>query len=290
MDLKRILVAVNSADGRDAAFDRALAMARSSGAELYLLHAVPAHQPFSFRAVERLERMADLRRRAEDAGVRLHTVEQHGDPADIIELHAKARGVDLVVMGAEARRGWRRRDRSLVAERVIRRTSTPTLVVASGAADSSTPFRSVLVAVDLSPASKDVLEGAIGLTADEAAQLTVMHAVEGVEAADAVRSPGRWRVPEYRTHVLEDARRTLAAVVADVPAGADARVQVSAGSAARTILEHAADLTADLIVVGRSRGLKMLGSTALRVLRKGDRALLVIPTLTHRRVERRRAA
>ena len=43
MDLKRILVAINSPNGRDAAFERALALARSSGAELYLLHAVPVN-------------------------------------------------------------------------------------------------------------------------------------------------------------------------------------------------------------------------------------------------------
>ena len=111
MTFKRILVAVNSLNGRDAAFERALALATSSGAELYLLHAVPVNQPFSFRAAERLERMADMRKRAEDAGVRVQTVEQHGDPAEIIELHANAREVDLIVMGGEARRGWGRTGR-----------------------------------------------------------------------------------------------------------------------------------------------------------------------------------
>ena len=78
---------------------------------------------------------------------------------------------------------------------------------------------------------------AIGLTADEAVQLTVMHTVTGVEAADAVQSPARWMVPEYRTHFLEDARRALEAVVSAVPAGVDTRVQVSTGSAARAILD-----------------------------------------------------
>jgi nucleotide-binding universal stress UspA family protein len=291
MDLKRILVAVNSLNRRDAAFERALALARSSGAELYLLHAVPVNQPFSFRAAERLQRMGDMRKRAEDAGVRVQTVEQHGDAAEIIELHANARAVDLIVMGGEARRGWGRY-RSLVAERVIRRTNVPTLVVASDTPDSPTAFRNVLVAVDLSPASKDVLRGAIGLTADEAVQLTVMHTVKEVEAADTVRSPVRWMVPEYRTHVLEDALRTLEAVASAVRDNVDTRVQVSTGSAARTILEHAADVNADLVVVGRSRGFKMLGSTALRVLRGNDRALLVIPSASQRtgRVERRTAA
>jgi nucleotide-binding universal stress UspA family protein len=291
MEFKRILVAVNSPTGPDAAFERALALAKSGGAELYVLHAVPVHQPFSFSGGDRLERMADMRKRAEDAGVRVQTVEQHGDAAQIIELHANARGIDLIVMGSEARRGWGH-TRSRVAETVIRRTNVPTLVVASDAADSATAFRNILVAVDLSPDSKDVVRGAIGLTMPEAEQLTVMHAVKGLEAADAVQSPARWKIPEFRAHVLRDARRTLQGFVAEVPARVDTRVQVSAGSAARTILEHASDADADLVVVGRSRGFTLLGSTALRVLRKNDRALLVIPSVAHRtkQVERQRAA
>ena len=105
MNLTRILVAVNAPNGRDAAFERALMLARSSGAELYLLHAVPATQRFSSGAAERLERMTAMRQRAEAVGVRAQTVEQHGDPAEIIELHANARAVDLIVMGARGRGG-----------------------------------------------------------------------------------------------------------------------------------------------------------------------------------------
>jgi nucleotide-binding universal stress UspA family protein len=126
---KRILVALSSPEGRDAAFERALAIARTSGAELYLLHAVPANQPFSFRAAERLQRSTELLQRAEDAGVTAQTVEQHGDPADIIALHADARAVDLIVMGTERRTGWARLRQPSVSERVLRRTTRPTLVV-----------------------------------------------------------------------------------------------------------------------------------------------------------------
>jgi nucleotide-binding universal stress UspA family protein len=285
MELNRILVAVDSPNGRDAAFDRALALARSSGAELYVLHAVPANQPFSFHAPERLKRMVDMRNRAEDAGVRVQTVEQHGDPAAIIALHADARAVDLIVIGGEARRRGRRR--SVVAEKIVRRANVPTLVVASDGPGSLRAFRRVLVAVDLSPDSLNVLGGAMSLTAPEPAQLTVMHSA-AIEADDAVQSRARWMVPEFRAHVLEDARQKLQALVTDVPAGVDTRVQVTAGPAARTILEHAAEVGADLVVVGRSRGFTLLGSTALRVLRKNDRALLVVPTAAHRTARRAR--
>jgi len=289
MDLKRILVAVDSLNGRDAAFEHALALAKASGAELYVLHAIPLDRRFSFGAAERLKRLRTMRERAEDSGLRVQTVEQRGNPAEIIELHANARDVDLIVMGNEARPGWRRRG-SAVTERVIRRTAIPTLVVASDVRDTRTSFRNVLVAVDLSPASKDVLKDALALTANEAAQLTVMHAAKTAETTDAV--PAAWIMPEYHTHILEDARRTLEEVVSAVPAGIDTRVQVLTGSAAGIILEHAAQVDADLIVVGRSRGFKLLGSTALRVLRNNDRALLVVPSDAQRtkRLERQRAA
>src|SRR5687768_16044919 len=127
MNSKRILVAASLTHGRDAAFERGLALARASGAEMYLLHAVPANQPFSSGGSDRLERTAELRSRAEQAGVVVRNAEQHGDPAEIIELHANARAVELFVMGADRtlRSRWLRRPS--IADCVLRRTTKPTL-------------------------------------------------------------------------------------------------------------------------------------------------------------------
>ena len=51
-------------------------------------------------------------------------------------------------------------------------------MVGSDAPDTPTGFRRVLVALDLSPASTDVLSGALALTSGEAEQLTAVHAVK----------------------------------------------------------------------------------------------------------------
>ena len=212
MNKRRILVAADLTNGRDAAFDRGLAIARTSGAELYLLHAVPANQRFSIGATERLRRTAEFRDRAERMGVTLQAVEQHGDPAEIIELHANARAVDLIVMGAERHRKPKWLRRSSITERVLRRSKQPTLVVPSDD-DASSDFDNVLVAVDLSPESKAVVEQAMQLAGGDSSRFTIVHAVKGIEAAEAVQSPARWRVPEYRTHLLEDARRQLETVL-----------------------------------------------------------------------------
>ena len=237
MNKRRILVAADVTNGRDAAFERGLAIARTSGAELYILHAVPANQPFSVGATERLRRTAEFRNRAEQVGVTLQAVEQHGDPAEIIELHANARAVDLIVMGAERHRWptWLRR--SSLTERVLRRSKRPTLVVRSD--DAGSDFENVLVAVDLSPESKSVVERAMQLAGDDSPRFTIVHAVKGIEAAEAVQSPARWMVPEYRTHLFEDARRQLETVLNELSTPADTRVQLAAGSAPDAIVNAA---------------------------------------------------
>ena len=62
-----------------------------------------------------------------------------------------------------------------------------------------------------------------------------------------------------------------------VGANVKPQLRVAAGSVAETIVAHAADVNADLIVMGRSRRFMHLGSTAVRVLRSTRRALLVVP-------------
>lgn len=127
--LARILCAIDLERASERAFDRALNLAAIGGARLYLLHATPANVPFSWRGSERLEYLTKLRERAEAAGVWVRVEEQHGDPARVIVLHANARKADIVVLGSNRRRGWRRLREGSVAERVLRRAAWPVLVV-----------------------------------------------------------------------------------------------------------------------------------------------------------------
>ena len=127
--LARILCAIDLEKASDIAFERALNLAIVSHARLHLLHATPADVPFSWRAAERLEYLTGLRERAEAAGVKVRVEEQHGDPARVIVLHANARKVDLVVLGSNRRRGWRRLREGSVSERVLRRAAWPVLIV-----------------------------------------------------------------------------------------------------------------------------------------------------------------
>ena len=278
MNKRRILLAANLTNGREAAFDRSLAIARASGAELYLLHAVPATERFSIDSTERLQRTNVFRDRAEREGVTVQVVEQHGDPAEIIELHANALAVDLIVMGAERHRKPKWLRRASITERVLRRAKQPTLIVPS-ADDASADFENVLVAIDLAPQSKTVVNQAIQLAGGDSSRLTIVHVLTGIEAAEAVQSRARWMVPEYRTYLLEDARRQLQTVLEGLSTPADTRVRLATGSAPDAIVDEAKAMDADLIVIGRSDRFRSLGRTALRVLRDEQRAMLVVPAM-----------
>ena len=128
-NLARILCAIDLEKASEPAFDRALRLAVIGDADLFLLHATPANVRFSSRARERLEYLTALRTRAEAAGVKVRVEEQHGDPAGLIVLHANSRKVDIVVLGSNRRRGWRRFREGSVAERVMRRAEWPVLIV-----------------------------------------------------------------------------------------------------------------------------------------------------------------
>jgi len=127
--IKKILCAIDLTKASRIAFDRALSIARVSNAKLYVLHAVPANMPFSWRASERLALITELRKRAERAGVAVRVVEQHGDPARVIVLHANARKADLVVLGSNRRRGWQRFREGSVGDKVLRRAAWAVLIV-----------------------------------------------------------------------------------------------------------------------------------------------------------------
>jgi len=127
--LGRILCAIDLEKASERAFDRALNLAIISGARLHLLHVTPANVRFSWRAAERRQYLTALRDRAEAAAVKVRIEEQQGDPARVIVLHADARKVDLVVLGSNRRRGWRRLREGSVSERVLRRAAWPVLIV-----------------------------------------------------------------------------------------------------------------------------------------------------------------
>jgi nucleotide-binding universal stress UspA family protein len=204
----------------------------------------------------------------------VQVVEQQGDAADVIVLHADTRPVDLIVMTSERRRGWKRIRKPSVTESVMRRTIRPTLVVRPGETGA---FTRVLVGVDLSNESAHIVNSVMALPGNDVRHLTVVHAVEQIEAAEAFQSPARWKVGEYRSYMLDSARREVAQMMQGVETAAKVDVRVSGGSADDVIEMHATDLDPDVIVIGRSSRLLPFASTATRLLRNTGYSVLVVP-------------
>ena len=140
-------------------------------------------------------------------------------------------------------------------------------------------FRSVLVAVDGSPAAERALAEAIDLARAEGARLTLI----------SVAAPPRWRfaafpyvVPCVSEDELErEAREIVERAEARVPEDVPVSTVVRRGPAPRAILERIEAGEHDLVVLG-SRG---LGPTGALLLGSVSRAVLAhspVPVLVSR--------
>ena len=286
MKLHRVLAAVDFSEPGRVAFDRALAMSRNHGAQLTVVHAVPTDRRFGWEALQRIALMASLRQAADAAGVPLTVSVQHGDPAHVILLHARARRPDLIVMGTNGRSGFDRFRMGSVAETVALQATQPILVVPSAigkVADSMTPFKNILVAVDLSDGSSEAIEKALSM-ADGNSRLTVVHVVRGMPFSRSFRYPYQLMEPEYQRQVARDAWRRIAEVIPmDATASRRVHARVVTGEPTSEISRIAAEIGADLILMGVTArgalGRLIFGSTAARVIRTAGRPVLALPGL-----------
>lgn len=138
-------------------------------------------------------------------------------------------------------------------------------------------FRSILVALDDSPAASQALAEAIDLARSEGARLTLM----------SVAAPPRWRpagplVPPYPTdaQLAEQAQRIVDHAEALVPDGIPVSTVCRSGLAAREILARVECAGHDLVVMG-SRGLGpavslVLGSVSRSVVAQSPVPVLVV--------------
>lgn len=282
--LHRVLVAVDYSGRARAAFDHALALSQSHGAELLVVHAVPTDRAFKWQGRERTALIAALRHAAQTAGVRFKVSVQHGDPAGVILLHANARRADLIVLGSSERTGLDRVRFGSVAETVALTATQPVLVVppASGrSGESAMRINSILVAVDLAHGSNAAVERALAI-AHEDSRVTVLHVVPGVPLAGASRYMYHLMEPEYQRQLARDAWQRIAATIpASARTSRTVHARVVTGDPSAEISRVAAEVDADLIVVGVTPrgaiGRMFIGSTAARVMRTAGRPVLAIP-------------
>ena len=124
------------------------------------------------------------------------------------------------------------------------------------------PYRRILVAIDCSDESAQVLSRAAGVLSGNDGELHLIHVIEPLALAYGADVP--MDVTDLQSGLMQQARETADTYASRYQIPAD-NVHVELGSIEKTILDQADKLHADLIGVGshtRSGLALLLGSTA----------------------------
>jgi nucleotide-binding universal stress UspA family protein len=258
--IKSILAASDFSASATAAAHRAALLACELAAGLQLLHVVPADAPSEFRVIFRnsvykeQQLLENAKRRLEVLGRDLRPVANR-DPAcftragDVLEeILAAADHVDLLVLGSHGSRAIRDLLIGTTAERLLRNSRRPMLVVKQ---EAITPYRCVMVPVDFSMQTITALKFAQQIA--PAADTLIFHAYECPYESELRRA----NVPEDTIKQFRADRRGQSLsnmeIIRDRVAMPEARTafSVEAGNAKILIAAKAAELGVDLIVIGK---------------------------------------
>ncbi|HRP27572.1 MAG TPA: universal stress protein [Burkholderiaceae bacterium] len=288
--LKNILVATDLSGPAQQAADRAARLARMSGSALRLVHVLGAGvaaqlqsliglgSELETRLVEatRQELQTLAERLAAEYAVQADAALLQGSVANEITRAADTMDADLVVLGARGKDFLRRLMLGSTAERLLRKSTRPMLVVKQRAHE---PYRRVLVAVDFSAWSAPLVELARGVA--PGAQIVLLSAYD-------VPFEGKLRyasVPDatidlYREQAWHAAERQLHALAARTGLGPGQWTPcLPRGDPSLAIIEHELEYGCDLVVVGK-HGQNMaeellLGSVTSHVLAESAGDVLV---------------
>ena len=134
----RVLLPTDGSQGNSRAVKQAIDLAAITGAELHVLFVVE-DMPYGpdlmdGQVEERLREIgkgaiADIRGRADSAGVSIETAIEDGKPHRAILEYANEEEIDCIVMGTHGRSGLDRYLLGSVTERVVRAAEMPVLTV-----------------------------------------------------------------------------------------------------------------------------------------------------------------
>jgi nucleotide-binding universal stress UspA family protein len=301
VSVTRILCPIDFSGTSLHAIEQAVAIARWYGARLTVLHAyspvfmpVPMLPPPEGRvAGPELERVRHDTAAFVDsaaAGVDVDVIVEVGHAAERILDRAAALSADVIVMGTHGAGGFEHLILGSITEKVLRKATCPVLTVPPRAqVTSRLPFRRIVCAVDFSDWSSAALALAASIAHESGAGLDLVHVIEW--PWDEPPPPTLSELPpaqaaalcEFRRYLVSSATKRLESLAAEVAGdGSIPAVHVTHGKPYVQVLRVAADLGADLIVLGvhgrNPIDLTVFGSTANQVVRRAT-----CPVLTLRR-------
>jgi nucleotide-binding universal stress UspA family protein len=271
IEISRILCPMDFSDFSQQAYAYAVAMARWYRARITTLHVVvnrPAVEmiPSLYMATVPPMSLTSLR---EELATRLEGIARPYAPevqTDVMvqeapDIHreiltqADLLKADLIVMGTHGRGGFDRVVLGSVTEKVMRKATSPVLVVPPHAHDApvSDPvrFHRILCPVDFSAGSLDALPYALSLAEEADAHLTLLHVVEALaelyqpamaspSSLEGIRAAAEASRLERLQSLVPDQVRTYCTV----------ETALAEGRASKEILRVATERDSDLIVMG----------------------------------------
>lgn len=284
MALIRLLAATDFSKRSNLAMARAGILAGTSCADLLLLHVVDDDLPKAVSAENRRIAEVALNSLAEELAGQLKGKSTcriaEGDPSEMIVEAAQAFDADLVVMGGHRKRLLQDIFVGTTVERVMRTGHRPVLMVKTAL---NRPYRRIMVALDMSPASARALNVVGDLGLFDGAYLTLLHVFEPFAKVMMIYAGiEREAVEEHVDHERTKAERALTQFLAGQNLKErDYEVRLLEGHVFHSIQKTLAAEKPDLLVIG-TRGLTgagrmLLGSVADALLRDAQCDVLAVP-------------
>ena len=274
VEIKKVLAAVDFSEWTAPVLRVGAELARRYGAALSALYAERFLPPpyFTESEIEYVAEFLDRQRQAARQHLHQQVREILGPtaaqplfaeaaPVEGILESARATAADLLVLGSHGRSGLNRLLMGSVAEKVVRQTQIPVLVVK---VEAPLSFQRLLCPVNYTPVAMEALRHAVDRASRSSAELVVISVEERGEAA--------------RRHEHEDQLRAL--IPQPLQDRCRLRPVARQGEAAEQILHLAAEEHSDLLVIGtQHRPLleaTILGTTSVRVMRHAPCSVLTV--------------
>ncbi len=193
--------------------------------------------------------------RGDFAGLRVDRVADLGEPAQVITEFARTRGVDLIMMPTHGYGPFRSLLLGSVTAKVLHDAECPVWTaahVAEPPCRTHIACRTILCAVDGTPASVDLMKWARDLAQDTGAALHLLHVIPGMEGFQS-----RQMDQEFEADMLKESRQTIE--ILQDSTGIKAPLNVVAGDVAESVRADAQRIGADLVVIGRGAMHETLG-------------------------------
>jgi nucleotide-binding universal stress UspA family protein len=272
---KTLLVGFDDSQPSKAALAEAANWIRRHGGDMILVHAVYFDtEEFGIAPTQMEKRLKHGEQIcvetkemiAREFGIEAKSVLCEGEPPEVLVNMAREKKADLIVLGTFGRRGINRLLMGSVTSHVIVNSPVDVLVVKRPCDECAGAYRSILVPFDGSVFSKKALDRACSLSKTDGAEITVLYVIPRYE-----EMLGFFRTDSIRRSMNQEAQKIVdAAVEAASSRGVSVSTEVQEGHSAERIIETAAGLKKEVIVMGsygwRGVNKAIMGSTTERVL------------------------